>query len=354
MTNTLSHISVQQHKTKSIKCLVWDLDHTLWHGILLENDSIVLRDQVRDIIQTLDSRGILQSIASKNDYDTAMAKLRTFGLEEYFLYPQIHWSSKAHSIETIAKQINIGLDTIAFIDDQPFEREEVQFLHPDVLCLDANELDRLLAMPEMNPRFMTVDSRQRRQMYLADIQRKQDEDSFVGPQEDFLATLDMVFSVSHAQGEDLARAEELTVRTNQLNATGYTYSYEELHRFQHSPTHQLLMASLNDKYGSYGKIGLALLECHDTVWNIKLLIMSCRVMSRGVGTILLHHIMRLAKEAQVRLNAEFVATDRNRMMRITYKFAGFRESHQQDGVTILEHPLDHVPDSPSYVRMRFE
>jgi len=218
--------SVQSER--KIKCVVWDLDNTLWNGVLLENDQVSLRDFVTDIIKTLDSRGILQSIASKNEYDHAMTQLKAFGLSEYFIYPQINWNSKAQNIETIAKKINIGIDTFAFIDDQPFEREEVNFSLPDVLCIDAADIDKLLDMPEMNPRFITDDSSKRRLMYISDIKRDKIEENFVGPKEDFLATLNMVLTIALAQEEDLKRAEELTVRTHQLNTTGDTYSYEEL------------------------------------------------------------------------------------------------------------------------------
>jgi len=91
----------EQEKTrnrKTIKCVVWDLDHTLWDGILLENEDVRLHENVAEIIKTLDNRGILQSIASKNDAQTAMKKLEQLGLAEYFLYPQINWNAKSSSV----------------------------------------------------------------------------------------------------------------------------------------------------------------------------------------------------------------------------------------------------------------
>ncbi|HEX9063065.1 MAG TPA: HAD-IIIC family phosphatase, partial [Clostridia bacterium] len=118
---------------KKVKCVVWDLDNTIWEGILSEDREVRLKPGIKGIIETLDDRGILQSIASKNDYDDAMKKLREFGLEEYFLYPQISWNSKAESVRKIAESINIGIDTLAFVDDQITEREEVSFSHPEVL-----------------------------------------------------------------------------------------------------------------------------------------------------------------------------------------------------------------------------
>lgn len=336
---------------KSIKCVVWDLDNTVWEGVLLEDKDVKLRDGIVAIIEELDRRGILQSIASKNDHDAAWAKLTELGIAEYFIYPQINWNAKSSSVKAIAKLINIGIDTLAFIDDQPFEREEVNFAVPEVLCIDSADLSGLLAMSEMNPRFITDDSRLRRHMYMSDIERNVAEEQFEGTQEEFLASLDLRFSIAPVGESDLQRAEELTVRTHQLNATGYTYSYEELDEIRKSDRHQLLVASLEDKYGTYGKIGLMLVECGEEIWTLKLLLMSCRVMSRGVGTVMLNHIMRVAKEAGVRLQAEFVPTDRNRMMMITFKFAGFNEVEQKDGLVILESDLSQIQPMPYYITL---
>ena len=324
-------VNSKQKDKKVIKCVVWDLDNTLWQGVLLEDEKVSLGNNILSIIKTLDSRGILQSIASKNEFTTAIAKLEEFDLKEYFLYPQINWNSKVSSLKEITKLLNIGLDAIAFIDDQLFELEEVKFSLPEILCLNADEVGNVLDMPVMNPRFVTEDSRIRRLMYISDIERKSAEEEFVGTADEFLATLNMNFTISGAKEEDLQRAEELTVRTNQLNTTGYTYSYDELNHFRQSENHKLLIASLEDKYGSYGKIGLALIECQSKSWTIKLLLMSCRVMSRGVGTIMMNHIMSLAQSNNVRLLAEFVPNNRNRMMYISYKFAGFKEIENNDG-----------------------
>lgn len=334
-----------------IKCIVWDLDNTLWQGVLLEDGSVRLRDNVIEIVQSLDRRGILQSIASKNDHDQAMELLRSFGLTEYFLYPQINWSSKVLSIITIASSINIGLDTVAFIDDQQFERDEVSFSLPEVSCIDPVELDSLLDRPEMNPRFITEDAGLRRLMYLSDIKRQQAEEEFIGPQDEFLTTLEMNLKIAPAEVGDLNRAEELTLRTNQLNTTGYTYSYEELNEYRQSDRHLLLIASLSDRYGAYGKIGLVLIECEEREWTIKLLLMSCRVMSRGVGMILINYIMRLAKEAKVRLLAEFVPNGRNRMMQVSYKFANFHEMARHGDLILFENDLSRIQGLPAYVKI---
>lgn len=338
-------------RQRNIKCVVWDLDGTIWNGVLLENGGAGLRENVAHVIETLDRRGILHSIASRNSSELAMARLEAFGLKEYFLYPQIHWNSKAESIKEISRLLNIGVDSIAFIDDQPFERDEVKFSIPEVLCMDSSSIDMLPMMPEMNPRFITEDSRNRRQMYLTDIVRKKSEVEFVNAPEEFLASLNMVFTVSPAGEEDLKRAEELTERTHQFNTTGHAYSYEELDYFRTSGDHRLLIATLDDKYGTYGNVGLALVECSQGAWRIKLLLMSCRVLSRGVASVMLCHLRNEAKKRNVRLLAEFIPNDTNLVTSVLYKFAGFREIEKKGGLVLLEDPLPAAHPFPEYVQV---
>lgn len=343
-----------RQKTKTVKCVVWDLDNTLWQGVLPEGDEVRLWPHTIETIKTLDNRGILQSIASRNDHERAMEKLREFGLCEYFLYPQINWNSKSSSLEKIAASLNIGLDTLAFVDDEAFELKEVSFSLPQVLCIRSDEIEHSLARPELNPAIVTDDARGRRLLYLSEARRQKDEEEFVGPQEEFLASLEMVLTIRHACKEDLQRASELTTRTNQLNSTGYTYSCDELDAFCRSPRHSTLVAALTDKYGSYGTIGLSLTELAGDYWNIKLLLMSCRVISRGVGSLVLNNIMRTAREAGVLLRGEFLPTGRNRMMYLTYKFAGFKEVGRAGDLMILENDLAQVPPPPPYVNVTFE
>lgn len=344
--------SLAPRKKVAVKCLVWDLDNTLWQGILSEGDDLRVSPEVAALIKLLDQRGILQSIASKNDEGPAMAALKRLGLDHYFLSPQISWGPKSDAIARIAQSINIGIDSIAFVDDQAFERDEVRFNHPQVLCLGADSLGEVPAMPEFIPRFITDESSRRRAMYRQDEERRKIEESFAGPKEEFLASLDMVFSVTHADAQDLQRLEELAARTNQLNTTGRTYSLEELDAFRRSPKHALLVADLTDRYGSYGKIGLALVELGEAVWTIQLLLMSCRVMSRGVGAGMLGHIMRAACAHRVTLRSEMIPTERNRLMYATYRFAGFTQVGVYDGVEILQSDPNRIPQLPAFVQLR--
>ncbi len=338
--------------TKPVKCVVWDLDNTLWDGVLLEDGEVRARGEALDVIRELDRRGILHSVASRNDESTARARLVALGLDDYFLYPQIGWSSKAQSVATIVERLDIGADTVAFVDDDPFEREEVAFSLPDVRCFDSAQLRWMLDAEAFTPAHVTPEAAQRRSMYRANEARQRDEETFTGPKEAFLAQLGMVFTVAPAQDSDLLRAEELTVRTNQLNTTGRSYSLEELRELAAADDHLVLMASLTDRFGSYGTVGVALVETGAEVWTLKLLLMSCRVLSRGVGSVLLGLVMAGARSAGVRLLAELVPTDRNRMMLVTLRLAGFRQAGGDGTVTLLESDLERVPPPPDYLDLR--
>jgi FkbH-like protein len=187
-------------------------------------------------------------------------------------------------------------------------------------------------------------------MYHQTIERTQAEENHKGPRKDFLASLSMQLFISEATEQDLQRAMELTIRTNQLNSTGFMYSYDELKTFMESEKYTLLICELCDRYGSYGKIGLALIEVTEVYYCLKLLLMSCRVMSRGVGTVLLSHIMQMAKKAGKKLTADFIHTGKNKVMYITYKFANFKEiSYQDDDIVILENDLTRIQDFPPFI-----
>ncbi len=333
-----------------VKCVVWDLDNTLWQGTLSEGLGVEIRPDAFKIVKALDDRGILQSVASKNNYDDAMPLLIELGIDKYFLYPQIHWGPKSQSIQKICEALNIGIDSFAFVDDQEFELEEVAFSLPEVMLINANNIDSILSDERFLPRFVTDDAKYRRAYYQRDISRHTERENFQGTEHDFLKTLDLSLTVSEATELDLQRAEELTIRTHQLNSTGYTYSYEELDDMRASDDFMLLVAELTDKFGSYGKIGLVLIHKEEIKWTIKLFLMSCRVMSRGVGSALLTLIQHMAAAAGNSLLAEFNATDRNRMMYMTYKFSGFNEV--RSGVeTLFKCDLDNLGQFPDYMNI---
>ena len=308
-----------------VKCLVWDLDNTLWQGTLLEDAEVHLTEEVRKVVIELDSRGILQSVASKNDHDLVWQKLEELGIAEYFLVPQISWGNKSEAVQTIADELQFALKTIAFVDDRPNERAEVAYHHAEVRCYTEQDVLSLPELPEFSPAVVTVDARRRREMYKANARRSAEKDSFSGPDEDFLRSLDLVMEIKRADEDALSRVEELTLRTSQMNATGVHYSDEALRGLLADPDHEVLTITLTDRFGPHGAVGVLLLERHPAAWHLKLLATSCRVVTFGAGTVLLNWLVDQAAQAGVHLAADFRPTDRNRMMEIAYRFAGFTQ-----------------------------
>jgi methoxymalonate biosynthesis protein len=309
-----------------VKCLVWDLDNTLWRGTLLEEDGVYIDDEVLHTIEILDSRGILQSVASKNDHDLAWSRLSELGVAEYFVFPQIAWGPKSNSVRYIAEQLNFSQETIAFIDDQPTERAEVAFHLPAVRCYSQSQIATLPGLPEFNPIVVTIDAGRRRHMYQAAVRRDQYGNDFQGPDDAFLRSLDLRLRIDRAAPEDLLRAEELTLRTSQMNATGVHYPETILRELCGDPDYEVLLASLDDRFGSHGVVGVVLVEMHEACWHLKLLATSCRVVSLGVGATVMTWLIGHASDAGVHLVADFRATERNRIMEITYRFLGFNDS----------------------------
>ncbi|MFJ1455453.1 HAD-IIIC family phosphatase [Nocardia sp. N2S4-5] len=307
----------------TVKCLVWDLDDTVWPGVVLEADGGEPKPEALHAIRVLDERGILHAVASRGETSAATAHLRRHGLEDMFSAVEVGWGPKSEAIRRIAESLRIGRESMAFVDNDPVELAEVAGSYPEVRCYPADRIAELPQLPEFTPAAISPEARHRRSYYRAEHARRIGEAEFTGPDSAFLASLDLVMTVRPASEEDLVRAHELTVRTHQLNTTGITFDIGELREMCASPRHEVLVASLRDRFGGYGTIGLAVSELRGTDSVLVLLLMSCRVMSRGVGTALIREVVRRARAADRRPAAEFVATPVNRVMLVTLRFAGF-------------------------------
>ncbi|MEU9607407.1 HAD-IIIC family phosphatase [Streptomyces sp. NPDC048057] len=327
-----------EHTTQpTVKCLVWDLDDTLWKGVLLEQDEAVPTSEALGVLTALDERGILHAVASRSAYGPASWNLREHGVEDLFCAVEVGWGPKSGAVRRIAETLNIGLDTVAFVDNDPVERAEVSAALPEVRCYPVERLPELPGLPEFTPSVVTEEARRRRELYRAERRRTDAEEYFTGTDADFLASLELVMTVRRATEDDLARAHELTVRTHQLNTTGQTYDMAQLRAMCASDRHEVLVATLRDRFGDYGTIGLAVSERRGDDSVLLLLLMSCRVMSRGVGTALIGHVVARARAAGHRPLAEFVPTEVNRVMLVTLRFAGFAVAESTGDSTLLVH-----------------
>lgn len=312
--NPYSTINANQSSNSSVKgkCVVWDLDNTVWQGTLAEDgiDGIILDKRIPPIIRELDRRGVLQSIASKNDMELALAALEGFGLKDFFLYPQISWNPKSAAIQRIAELLDIGLDTFVLVDDQAFERAEVNERLPNVRVLAETEIPTLLK----NPWFdlpVTSESVNRRSMYQAEQKRKSTFDASATDYVEFLRGCDLIIQVSPLSQAVMERAHELSQRTNQLNVSGRRYTREELMEVQANNADRTgYVFSCKDRFGDYGIIAMSMVSKDNA--QIESFMMSCRVQRKHVEDAIFSWLAsKLATDGFDSMSVQYKKTSRN-------------------------------------------
>lgn len=327
-----------------VKCVVWDLDNTLWNGTLIEDgpDGIRIREEARDCIISLDQRGILNSIASKNNSKDALAALEKLGLLDYFLYPQINWGPKSVSVEKIQKSLNIGMDSIVFIDDQPFEREEVESIHSEIRVLSDTAVATLLERVEFATP-VTDESGKRRQFYQDQIQRDAELVSTSNDYESFLRSCRLEVEVEPLSPGNLPRVHELAQRTNQMNFSGSRYSRDDLELLRVDKGLQTCVMSSRDKFGEYGIIGFAIIRQKEAV--LEDLMFSCRVQAKRIEhAFLLELIAMYQRNGANRFIALYSPTDRNRQAAQVFPELKFIQTGVQGGR--VEYSMDLDGDIP--------
>lgn len=309
---------------EKVKCLVWDLDNTLWNGILIEtedNESLELKAGVLETIKKLDERGIIQSIASKNDFAPAMEQLEKLGISEYFLYPEIHWNAKSASIKNIAANLNIGVDAMAFIDDSVFEREQVHSALPEVRTYDALEVEKLTELPEFDV-IVTDESRHRREMYRAEEKRNALMASGNDDTVSFLRKCNLRIKVFAPQTEaDITRCFELVNRTNQLNMSGRRYTRNEFDALLSKIGQTSIAFSCRDDFGSYGIVGFMQYRKDNCELCFTEFAMSCRVAGKYVESALFTHVLNDTCCEKGTLTVH--KTKKNVLLRKTFESIGF-------------------------------
>jgi FkbH-like protein len=312
--------------TRRVKAVIWDLDGTVWDGILGEAMTPVPRPAVVALIRELDDRGVLQSIASRNS-DEALDALAGFQLAEYFLHPQLGAGAKSAAVARICDLLGVATDATVFVDDEPYDRAEVKAAHPDILCLDAAEAPSLLARGDL---VIDAGTRlNRRRLHLVELQRRAAEAGPETTSEQFLESLDMRLALRRALPSDLPRVHELMERTHQLTTVGDAIAADELAAACWSSDHLAIVADLTDRFGAYGTIGFALIQA-GAHWTLRALMISCRVRDRGIGSAVLACAQRGAVKRGKPLRAHFLRTPRNRIMYVTLKLAGFQDCPASD------------------------
>jgi FkbH-like protein len=354
-------------RPRLIKCVVWDLDDTLWSGVQAEGAPPQPRPAVLAVIDMLAARCIVHSVASRNDPATGARLLATPDLAARFVAPQIGWEPKDKALRRIAATLNIGLDSLAFVDDSPFERAAVAALLPDVLVLAPDEVPGLPDRAEFQPGPVTPEATRRTTLYQQAAAREAAEAAFAGSRVAFLRSCAMRLRIGLASEGDLPRLAEMVQRTNQLNSTGARYAPIEIARRVHDRKRYLCpVAGLTDRFGDYGLIGAALVDRQggpDGGWLVELLMLSCRVEGRGIPAALLRWLLDQAQAAgQPALAALYRPTPQNRQMVVLLRSLGFRAAAAASaadplvaGATIFRRPLaEPLPPYPDWLQLEVQ
>lgn len=299
---------------KKIKCVVWDLDNTLWDGVLIEGTAGTvphLKEGLREMFHELDRRGILLSVASKNSEEDARKALEALGIWDLFLVPQIHWQPKSASIQQIAQQLNLGLDSFAFVDDMPFERDEVAAALPMVTLIPAEEFTSLLQRPEFAGD-ASSEGASRRLMYQTEMKRQNAMSTSALGYDAFLATCGIRVKIQQPGDELVPRIQDIVQRTNQLNIATQRYNLEETRALIHDPARHCYIISCADNYGDYGYVGFITLSFEEQEILIRDCMFSCRIQGKRIDEAVLAHIINhYVRQGAAAVRARFIATKKN-------------------------------------------
>lgn len=294
-----------------VKVVAWDLDNTLWKGTLVNDSNVVLNQAALVVIKELDRRGILNTICSKNDEAEALAKIEEFALRDYFLYPAINWGQKSENLKAIAEQLNLGINSFAFVDDNVREREEVSQALPMVRVFADTEISDLLGKDEFDVP-VTETSRKRRLLYMEDAKRNTLKASFSDNYDEFLRSLEMVLTVEKINEENKDRCYELLSRSNQLNLSTNRYTAEEYDALLRDPKNVCLAFRVADKFGDYGIVSFMSLHLDGAKARIMDLVISCRIAKKKVENAIVRSLKPILLEKCVEsIEAQLIVTKKN-------------------------------------------
>lgn len=334
-----------------VKCIVWDLDNTLWDGVLVEDGSekLSLKPGIVGIIQSLDRRGILHSIASKNNFDDAMACLKARSLADYFLHPQISWNPKSESLKTIARKLNIGIDTLMFVDDSQFELAQVRSACPEVKTLLADRYLELPALPECRGK-ETEESANRRRMYQQEAVRESVAENCAGDYLRFLRECEIEMHIEPLSAANLERVHELTQRTNQMNFSGSRYERALLEEIAATPHLDTYVISCRDRFGSYGIVGFSIVDSREP--RMTDLAFSCRIQAKRVEHAFLAHLLKKhTQRGGQDFWANYRKTPRNAPSGQVFADLGIEEAGERAGVTELVFRKNRVIQDDGIIRI---
>ena len=336
-------------KGRRAKCIILDLDNTLWGGVIGEDGigGIELSTskegaRFRDFqkrLKELKEEGVILAVVSKNNMEDALDGINNHPdmvlRSDDFVAIKANWEPKPVNIEALSKELNLGLDSFVFIDDNPVEREAVKIALPQVIVpefpKDTANLEKFAI--EISRKYfptlrLTSEDTKKTEQYQLEARRSELKKSTL-TLEEYLKSLEMKLTIREIDENDITRAAQLTQKTNQFNLTTRRFTESDIREIKDSPNCRIWIGELEDKFGSYGKVILAIVKIEGEKAVIDTFLMSCRVMGRNVETDFLVHIEKeLAKDGIREIIGEYIPTSRNSVVDSFWKNQGYQDSSE--------------------------
>ena len=339
---------------KSKKVLIFDCDNTLWNGILgedgfenLEMSSSskkgVYFNEVQKIAISLNKKGVLLGLCSKNneiDVQNVIDKHPDFLISNnIIIIKKINWLDKASNIREISEELNVGLDSIVFVDDSPFEVEYVKSQLPQVTVIQVPKIlsDYPKIINKASQLFYNIsfskEDVSKTEMYQQNINRKSLEKKFKNI-DDFLTSLEIKVNVIENDFSNIPRISQLTQKTNQFNLTTHRYTENEINGFMLSNEYLVYSFEVSDKFGDNGITGLSILKINDKDCIIDTFLMSCRIIGRKIELAFVNLLIENLKEKGfTSARASYIKSQKNKQVKDFYLNFNFKETSVEDQKT---------------------
>ena len=341
------------------KLIIWDLDNTLWNGVLVEGkiEDLHIRKDVLWTIKYLDSIGVVNSICSKNDFNNAKQALDYFGIWEYFVFPEINWNRKSENVKKILNNINLGEKNTIVIDDNPFERAEILSVFSEIKIFDETAFPNLLMDISFIDLKYNSESSKRRELYKTEQVRTQVFDKSVTKGDsiaEFLKSCNIVVELTNLKNEFsesvvLSRCNELMSRTNQLNVSGVKFSDHDFNELIKDKSDKFYF-SVSDSFGSYGIVGFlncSIIENNIIVHN---LVISCRVAKKLIENSIINGLSNYYDSMKIsNIIVEYKKTNRNTPIYESFIEMGFTLNNNN-----LICDISNLNDSSKIIEIKYD
>jgi FkbH-like protein len=326
-------ITLKKDQEKIVKCLIWDLDNTLWNGILVEDGlkNLTLNSAAVELLRCATQTGLINVVVSKNNHSEAFRAIKAFGLDQYFVDYKISWAPKSSAITELIVELKIGEDSCIFIDDSAFERQEVAYNIPELRVYDVIDIDILTKKISSFGNGKTT-SLNRTKLYKEEVIRKNTAIDLKISYHDFLRQCKTKIKITNLSPANIDRVFELSQRTNQLNFMLNRYSFDELQNLQANETKLVLVFDVSDRFGDLGIVGFCVLDL--TRFFLQDLVFSCRVQGRRIEQFIITYL-RDTHKPKKDLIIQIKKTPKNVVNAGIFKELGFQRVQKNNDIETL-------------------